>query len=60
MKANIVADIAPPIPYLLILHHNHHQFQFLNYIPRCRQPIFKKNTKDEVDFLAADKQESFL
>ena len=35
MKANIVVDISPPIPYLA-------KFWFSIYWPKCCQPIFRK------------------
>ena len=42
MKANIVVDISPPVPYLA-------KFWLLIYAPKCWQSM--KSMGDEVDFL---------
>ena len=49
MKANIVVDMSPLIPYL-------EKFWFSSYGPKCLQ----KSMEDEFIFLPADKHESFL
>ena len=52
MKANIVVDISPPIPYLA-------KFWFSIYGPKCCQPITRKVCGIKF-FAPAVKHKSFL
>ena len=53
MKANIVAAISPPIPYL-------GKIPILELWAKLLTVHLHKSMKDEVDFFPADKHKSFL
>ena len=52
MKANIVVDISPPIPYLVIL--------VLDLWGKMLKTNLQKSAGDEIGFLPVDKHKSFL